>query len=120
MIHISKNAAQEIKRIQHSRLQPDSSFRLIVKQGGCSGLFYIFQLEASSSERNSLTKETELRFESNGISIVVDQNSYVYLEGIKVDYSEDLMGGGFRFDNPNASSSCDCSISFSPCPTERH
>ena len=114
MIHISKNAAQEIKRIQLSRQQPDSSLRLTVKEGGCYGLFYAFQLETSSPEANSSTPETELRFESNGISIIIDQNSYVYLEGIKLDYCEDLMGGGFRFENPNVSSSCDCGISFSP------
>lgn len=118
MIHISRNAAQEIKRIQHSRLQPDSFFRLTVTRGGCSGLFYSFQLEAFSPEINSPTQETELQFESNGISIIVDQNSYVYLEGTKLDYSEDLMGGGFRFENPNASSSCDCGISFSPRTAE--
>ena len=112
MIHITKNAAQEIKRIQLSHQKPDSIFRLEVKEGGCSGLFYVFQLEAASPQ------ETELQFESNGISVVVDQNSYVYLEGIKLDYSEDLMGGGFRFENPNVSSSCGCGISFSPPTSE--
>lgn len=114
MIHISKNAAQEIKRIQLSQQKPDSIFRLTVKEGGCSGLFYDFQLETE----NSPTAETQLQFESNGISIVVDQKSYTYLEGIKLDYAEDLMGGGFRFENPNVSSSCGCGISFSPNTTE--
>lgn len=112
MIHISKNAAQEIKRIQLSHQKPDSIFRLTVKEGGCSGLFYDFKLDESSSQ------ETELQFESNGISIVVDPKSYVYLEGIKLDYSEDLMGGGFRFENPNAFSCCGCGISFSPRTSE--
>ena len=114
MIHISKNAAQEIKRIQLSQQKPDSTFRLTVKEGGCSGLFYAFQLESGSLEDSSPTQETQLHFESNGIAIVVDQKSYVYLEGIKLDYSEDLMGGGFRFQNPNVSSSCGCGISFTP------
>jgi len=112
MIHISKNAAQEIQRIQISHQQPDSIFRLKVKEGGCSGLFYDFQLDVSSPQ------ETELQFESNGISVVVDPNSYVYLEGTKLDYSEDLMGGGFRFENPNVASSCGCGISFSPRTSE--
>ena len=118
MIHISKNAAQEIKRIQFSKQKPDSIFRLTVKEGGCSGLFYVFQLETPSKEENSLTTETQFQFESNGISIVVDQKSYAYLEGIKLDYSEDLMGGGFRFENPNVSSSCGCGISFTPSTAE--
>ncbi len=114
MIQISKNAAQEIKRIQLTQEKLDSSFRLTVKEGGCSGLFYDFHLETSSPEENSSTTETQLQFESNGVSIIVDQKSYTYLEGIKLDYAEDLMGGGFRFENPNASSSCGCGISFSP------
>ena len=118
MIHISKNAAQEIKRIQLSHQKPDSALRLTVKEGGCSGFFYDFQLDSSSPEENSPTQGTELHFESNGISIVVDRHSYVYLEGIKLDYSEDLMGGGFRFHNPNVSSSCGCGISFSPSTLE--
>ena len=118
MIHISNKAAQEIKRIQLSQEKLDSSFRLKVKEGGCSGLFYDFQLETSSPEENSPTTEIPLQFESNGIAIVVDQKSYSYLEGIKLDYSEDLMGGGFRFENPNASSSCGCGISFTPRTAE--
>ena len=118
MIHISQNAAQEIKRIQLSHQKPDSIFRLTVQEGGCSGLFYVFQLDSSSPEENSPTQETELHFESNGISIVVDQQSYVYLEGIKLDYSEDLMGGGFRFQNPNVSNACSCGLSFSPSTPE--
>ena len=112
MINISKNAAQEIKRIQLSHQKPDSIFRLTVKEGGCSGLFYDFKLDVSSPQ------ETELQFESNGIPVVVDPKSYVYLEGVKLDYSEDLMGGGFRFENPNVSSSCGCGISFSPKTSE--
>ncbi|MGK7895423.1 MAG: HesB/IscA family protein [Xenococcus sp. (in: cyanobacteria)] len=118
MIHISEKAAQEIKRIQLSQQKPDSIFRLIVKEGGCSGLFYDFQLDTSSSEENSPTTETQLQFESNGILIVVDQNSYTYLEGVKLEDSEDLMGGGFRFENPNVSSSCGCGISFTPSTAE--
>ncbi len=118
MIHISNNAAQEIKRIQLSQQKPDSVLRLTVKEGGCSGLFYAFQLDVSAPEENSATQETQLQFESNGIAIVVDRQSYVYLEGIKLDYSEDLMGGGFRFENPNVSSSCGCGISFSPTTPE--
>ncbi|ELS04775.1 Iron-sulfur cluster assembly accessory protein [Xenococcus sp. PCC 7305] len=118
MIHISKNAAQEIKRIQLSHQKPDSIFRLTVKEGGCSGLFYVFQLDESLPKENSSSAEPQLQFESNGVSIVVDQKSYTYLEGIKLDYSEDLMGGGFRFQNPNVSSSCGCGISFSPSTPE--
>ncbi|MEM9276086.1 MAG: iron-sulfur cluster assembly accessory protein [Cyanobacteria bacterium P01_F01_bin.143] len=113
MIHISKNAAQEIKRIQLSHQKPDSIFRLEVQEEGCcSGLFYAFQLDVSSP------KETELQFESNGISVVVDPKSYAYLEGVKLDYSEDLMGGCFRLENPNVTISCGCGISFYPKTSE--
>lgn len=108
-IEISQAAAREITRIKLARNQPDSQLRLKVDRGGCSGLFYCLELESRSTE----PKEREHYFESNEISIVIDPHSYQYLDGIKLDYAEDLMGGGFRFQNPHAIESCGCGISFS-------
>lgn len=108
MIHLSKSAAAEITRMKLSRQKPDSLLRLQVKQGGCSGLFYVLELE-------SLTKKdpsTNRYFNVEGISLVVDNQSYLYLEETKLDYSEDLMGGGFRFQNPHATKTCRCGLSF--------
>ena len=108
MINLSKAAAREIKRLQSSRSQPNSRFRLGVKTGGCSGLFYTLELE-----NNSNLSDRDRRDEIEGIDVVVDEQSYPYVRGLKIDYSEDLMGGGFRFENPNSSSHCSCGLSFS-------
>ena len=105
MIEISQAAAKEITRIKSTRNKSISQIRLTVKQGGCSGLFYNLSLEPQACE-------LDYCFESNGISVLIDSQSYGYLNGVKLDYAEDLMGGGFRFQNPNAIDSCGCGISF--------
>jgi iron-sulfur cluster assembly accessory protein len=112
MISISQAAAKEVKRIQLSRQQPDSQLRLTVKKGCCSGLFYILTLE-SNQDRNSEQQAQEDYFdEINGIDVLIDRQTYSYVKGLQLDYSEDLMGGGFRFQNPNAIDTCGCGLSF--------
>lgn len=106
MIDLSQAAAREIRRLQFSRQKPDSRLRLGIKTGGCSGLFYTLEL-------NEAAEASDLVCESNGICVITDEKSYPYLNGLKLDYSEDLMGGGFRFYNPNASATCSCGQSFS-------
>ena len=112
MIYLSKSAAAEITRIKSSRQKPDSFIRLRVKQGGCSGLFYVLELESVVQEDQSSHQQTNLYFEVKGVSLVIDSESYTYLEETKLDYSEDLMGGGFRFQNPHAVKTCRCGLSF--------
>ena len=106
MIEISAAAAQEIKRIQQSRQKVDSYFRLTVSSGGCSGLYYKLELSESISRGDR-------RYESHGFFILIDEDSYSCLKELRIDYSEDLMGGGFRFHNPHASATCSCGLSFS-------
>jgi iron-sulfur cluster assembly protein len=110
MINLTPAAVQEIKRIQKSRSQPHSYFRLGVKPGGCSGFYYTLDLAETPQTSDRV-------FECQSISIVVDAESEPYLEELKLDYAEDLMGGGFRFYNPNASNSCGCGLSFTPQST---
>ncbi len=107
MVDISQAAAKEINRIKLSRQKPDSHLRLQIKAGGCSGLFYSLELESSSSKT-----EGDRYYESNGIQVVVDAQSYPYITDLKLDYSEDLMGGGFRFQNPQVTATCGCGLSF--------
>ena len=107
MVDISQAAAKEIKRIKLSRQKPDSRLRLQIKSGGCSGLFYSLELEATAAEAKG-----DRYYESNGIQIVVDAQSVPYIADLKLDYSEDLMGGGFRFQNPHVSATCGCGLSF--------
>jgi iron-sulfur cluster assembly protein len=105
MINLSPAATSEIKRLQLKQQKASVWFRLAVKQGGCSGLYYDMSFEQT-------VKQDDATFDLNGIQIAIDAHTLSYINGLKVDYSEDLMGGGFRFDNPQASSSCSCGNSF--------
>ena len=104
MINVSDNAKKEIQRLIQGK--PGSLLRIGVKGGGCSGLSYEVRLD-------SQVKEYDRLFESGGIRIVCDSKSLVYLDNMTIDFSDELVGGGFRFINPNASGSCGCGTSFS-------
>lgn len=105
-IHLTQTAAQEIRRLQASRQKAGSYFRLGVQPGGCSGWYYTLDFAETPSDRDRVC-------ESQGISILVDEQSYPYLKDLAIDFSEDLMGGSFRFQNPNATATCGCALSFS-------
>lgn len=106
MIHLSQTAIAEVNRIKAKHSNPNVCFRLGIRAGGCADLYYTLGLdEAIASEDRIL--------ECEGIRVVIDPRSWKYLDGLTLDYSEDLMGGGFRFHNPNAASSCGCGNSFS-------
>lgn len=88
---------------------PGMRLRLGVKGGGCSGYSYVLQFDEDIDPRFDRT------FESEGIPIVVDRKSLVFLAGVTLDYTGDLhiLGeGGFVFQNPNAGRSCGCGTSF--------
>ncbi len=106
MIHLSPPAASEIRRLLSKQRQPNMLFRVQVKTGGCSGLFYDIAFDEAVLG--------DQVYDCNGIPVVVDAQSlnYIFL-GLTLDYSEDLMGGGFRFHNPNAAQICGCGNSFS-------
>lgn len=105
MIELTAAAIKEIQRMQNSRQQPDSYFRLQVKPGGCDGLYYTFDL--------CDTKEDSDRLHTiENISLLIDEQSLNYLSDLRLDYAEDLMGGGFRFHNPSITTSCRCGLSF--------
>lgn len=106
MIHLSQAAQNEIRRLQLRNQQPDTRLRLGVQEGGCSGLFYTMEFDQA-------TNPGDFIYQSNGISVVLDEQSHDYLSGLTLDYSEDLMGGSFRFYNPVAATTCGCGHSFS-------
>ena len=116
MIYISQAAAKEIKRLKTMRQQPDNCFRLSVKEGGCSGLFYSLDLDNVPSETEAQTESGDRAWESNGLTVIVDRQTYPHVQALKLDYAEDLMGGGFRFQNPHATSTCKCGLSFTTNP----
>lgn len=80
--------------------------RVGVKSGGCSGLSYELKFDKAISE-------TDKVFEDNGIRIIVDKKSFLYLAGTILEYSGGLNGKGFVFNNPNAQRTCGCGESFS-------
>jgi len=80
--------------------------RVGVKSGGCSGLSYDLHFDKNSNEEDKV-------FEDNGIKIIVDKKSFLYLIGTTLEYSGGLNGKGFVFNNPNANRTCGCGESFS-------
>ncbi|MEA5576883.1 iron-sulfur cluster assembly accessory protein [Anabaena sp. UHCC 0451] len=105
MIHLSPAATNEIGRLK-SKQQPNILFRLRVKPGGCSGWLYDISFD-------EVVKVEDQVFDVNTTQLVIDKESIKYINGLTLDYSEDLMGGGFRFYNPIATSTCSCGNSFS-------
>ncbi len=106
MIHITQAAASEIQRAKAKNANPGALFRLAALSGGCADWYYSLSLSDQPHEGDHL-------LDCQGIQIAVAAQSWSQLDGLKLDYSEDLMGGGFRFHNPNAISSCGCGNSFS-------
>ncbi len=105
MIHLSPAAISEIGRLQ-SKQQPNVRLRLTVKPGGCSGWFYDMSFDTAIKPEDQI-------FDLNGIPVIIDMLSLNLVENLTVDYSEDLMGGAFRFQNPLAIANCSCGNSFS-------
>lgn len=81
--------------------------RVGVKGGGCSGLEYVLKLD-------TIRREHDLVHEDDGVIVVCDAKSAVYLSGATLVYTGNLIGGGFKFENPNAGRSCGCGTSFMP------
>lgn len=106
MIQISEIALAEVKKLMEQEGKPGLVLRVGVKGGGCSGLTYDVRLDDKIQEFDRV-------FEQDGIKVVCDSKSLVYLDHMTVDYSKELVGGGFRFVNPNATGSCGCGTSFS-------
>ncbi len=107
-IELTERAAQEVKTIfeQNSLPAEKSYLRLGVKGGGCSGFSYALDL---TETKNDADEEWEI----HGVKVICDPKSYVYLNGVSVDFKDEVMGRGFVFNNPNATSSCGCGSSFS-------
>lgn len=112
-IEIRPAAAREIQRMRSQRQNPNLRFRLGIQRGGCADLYYTLEFDETVYPDDCL-------FECGELPVTIKNEDKVYLEGTIVDYSEDLMGGGFRFHNPNASHSCSCGLSFSTEESNAH
>jgi iron-sulfur cluster assembly protein len=106
MIKVTETAKEKVLNLMNEEGSENSFIRVGVVGGGCSGLLYNLTFD------NKL-KEDDKEFEDNGVKVVVDKKSYLYLIGITLDYSGGLNGKGFVFINPNADRTCGCGESFS-------
>ncbi len=106
MIKVSDNAkAQAQKLIQEEGMGESAFIRVGVKSGGCSGLSYVLKFDSEVTEQDTI-------LEDNGVKVVCDKKSILYLAGTTLDYSGGLNGKGFVFNNPNANRTCGCGESF--------
>ena len=104
---VSDAATKQVKALKAQQNLPETVFlRMGVRGGGCSGMSYVLEFD---SEKGPHDKE----FELDGVKVVVDKKSYLYLNGTTLDYVTQGLTGGFTFVNPNAKSSCGCGTSFS-------
>ena len=107
MIKVNDNARDQVQRLLAEEGRPAGSFvRGGVKGGGCSGLMYQLDFD-------HVMNDDDLTFEDNGVKVVVDKKSFLYLVGTELRYSGGLNGKGFEFHNPNANRTCGCGESFS-------
>ena len=107
-IMLTETTAREIRTLITQQELDNEKVRLRVgvKGGGCSGFSYV--LDLTESERDS-----DEKFEIHGIRVICDPKSLLYLDGVTIDFKDEIMGRGFVFNNPNATSSCGCGSSFS-------
>lgn len=105
-LHLTTKAAEKVREIREAEGLGEQGLRVRVIGGGCSGFSYDLFFEDEITDLDQ-------RFESHGIPMYVDMMSYQYLEGVEIDYVESLHGAGFKFQNPNAKSTCGCGSSFS-------
>lgn len=108
MIKVNDNARDQVLKLMSADgHDPNEYFvRVGVQGGGCSGLMYHLDIDHDMSEDDKL-------FEDNGVRVVVDKKSMLYLVGTELQHSGGLNGKGFQFVNPNANRTCGCGESFS-------
>lgn len=104
MIDVTPRAIDKIRQA-FAKQGVEGGLRLGVLGGGCSGLSYQFKFDTKPRPNDKV-------FNYEGVQIYVDPKSYIYLDGMTLDYSESLMQSGFEFHNPNAKKSCGCGTSF--------
>jgi iron-sulfur cluster assembly protein len=111
MISLSQTALSRILKIRSESNVPESApLRIGVVGGGCSGLTYQIDFDQNYDYKN---QNNDKMFEVDGINLIVDMRSFLYLAGTQLDYTDGLQGKGFHFNNPNASRTCSCGESFS-------
>jgi iron-sulfur cluster assembly accessory protein len=106
MITVTPVATTKVKEIMGQQNPAPVALRVAVVGGGCSGFSYHMAFENAENPTDNV-------YEFDGLKVLVDQMSEMYLEGVSIDYIETLEGAGFKFNNPNVKSTCGCGSSFS-------
>jgi iron-sulfur cluster assembly protein len=104
-IELTPKAVEMAKKAIARRAQPTAGLRLGVRGGGCSGASYVIEFAEKSRDRDKV-------FDFDGLKVIVDPKSLVYLRGSVLDYEVKLMSHGFKFLNPNEKKGCGCGESF--------
>lgn len=110
MIHLSQSALRELKRLEAKDPYGSGVVRVAVASGGCAGLIYDLRFGQATKPDDQVLKIDQLK-------IVISAEDLTHCDGLAIDYSEDLMGGNFRFTNPLAKQICGCGTSFSLAET---
>lgn len=106
-VALSESAVKHVKELKRAQnLGAEVFLRMGVKGGGCSGMSYALEFDTEMTPHDR-------EFDIDGVKVVVDKKSYLYLTGTTLDYVQQGLTGGFTFVNPNAKSSCGCGTSFS-------
>ena len=105
-ITLSSQAADKVRSALKIEGKDGYNLRMSVKGGGCSGMTYKMSFDNDK-------KEFDKVFESQGINIICDLQSWMYLKGTNIEYSDDMLNGGFKISNPTAERTCGCGTSFS-------
>jgi len=106
VITLSQAALKEVRRLMNVQGVTEGGLRLGVKGGGCSGLSYTINFDGKIGQYDQV-------YNFEGVKVIVDAKSAIYLQGTQLDFQKDLMGGSFKFVNPNANKTCGCGESFS-------
>ncbi len=106
LVRLTERAGSKVTTLLTKQGRPEGVLRVAVMGGGCSGLQYKMDLQDRPQNRDILV-------ESSGVKVVVDPKSALYVTGSELDYLDSLTDGGFKVNNPNASTSCSCGESFS-------
>ena len=106
MVQLTSVAVNKVKEILGQQSPVPAGLRVAVVGDGCSGFSYRMAFE------NQVNEASDNVYEFDGLKVMVDQMSEMYLDGVSIDYIETLEGAGFKFNNPNVKSTCGCGSSF--------
>ena len=106
MVQLTETAVTKVREILDTQEPKPAGLRIAVVGGGCSGFSYSMAFENSPGMLDKT-------YDFSGLNVFIDQASMLYLDGVRVDYVESLVGSGLKFEKPNVKSTCGCGSSFS-------